>query len=501
MNYRLVARDLGRITLVLAGFMLVPGVWALYYREWAGLSAVVASAVVTAGVGAGLFTVGRRASQKLFEREALALVGLGWALTALLGALPFLFSGTLSVLDAFFESMSGFTTTGSTVLVDIEAASKTILFWRALTHWIGALGIVVLFIAVLPYIGAGGKQLFRSQPSGPENDELRPRVRQTAAVLFKLFAGLTVAQTVVLMLAGMSLYDALCHSFATLATGGYSTYQASVGAFDSLVIEIIIVIFMIIGGTSFALFYEITEGRWRMVLRNTEFRVYLLILGGAILLVTLNLWGVQGYSYLEGLEEDPTGGPLNETYSFGHALRAATFTTTSLMTTTGFATEDFDRFPHFSKMIFILIMVLGGCAGSTSGGLKVARVVMLFKLVYWRVEKTFRPKTIRVLRMNGEPVDGGVQEVVYAFFALYVGVFAAASLALSLTGLPFLTAISSVAATINGVGPGLEFAGASEDFHLFPTAAKLILTACMLLGRLEFFTLCAFLFPSFWRRT
>jgi len=362
------------------------------------------------------------------------------------------------------------------------------------------MGIVVIFLAVLPYLGAGGRQLFRSESAAPDFRTMRPRIRDTASILFKVYVALTLAQTVLLMVAGMSFYDALCHAFATLASGGFSTRQASIAAFHSLPIEIITIVFMLAAGTNFGLFFAMFRGDFWALCRSTEWRVYIGIWVVAVLLITFNVLGFHGHAAFEPAPTTPTAQHMPD-YHFGSALRAASFTAASLMSDTGFTTDDYDLWPYFSRWTLILLMVMGGCAGSTSGGLKILRIVILAKMLYWRIESMFRPRTIRSVRINDEIVDDGAQRAVYAYFALYVSIFTISSLALMLVGLPIVTALSAVAAAINGCGPGLEYVGGWEDYHLVPAMGKVILSICMLMGRLEIYTILVFFMPSFWRHS
>ncbi|MCH7960339.1 MAG: TrkH family potassium uptake protein [Candidatus Hydrogenedentes bacterium] len=490
MNYRLVARYLGFFTVAIGGLMLPAMAWAVYYREWDALVALAFSILVGSVVGGLLILLGRKAPDQMYQREALTLVSVSWVVAAAVGALPFIFGNVLGPVDAFFESMSGFTTTGSTVIQDIEACPKSILFWRALTQWIGGMGIVVLFIAVLPYLGAGGKLLFRSEGSGPDPRGLSPHIKDTASLLYKIYLGLTLVETLALMLTGLSFYDALSHTLTTLSTGGFSPNQASIAAYDSLAAEVIIIVFMIVGGTSFAIFFAMLRGNWKAPFENTEWRVYISIILIAIALMSLNLiFG--SHSAIDGIQTD-------EGYPFTKAVRSASFQVVSIMTGTGFVTEDFDLWPAFSRMLLVMLMFTGACAGSTAGGMKVVRIIMLAKMAYWSVENTFRPKTIRAVRIGGEVVSVEVQRMVYAFLVLYVTWFVFGTLFMSALGLPFQTAASSVAATLNNIGPGLELVGATRDFSGIPAAGKLFLTLCMALGRLEMFSICVLFIPSFW---
>jgi trk system potassium uptake protein TrkH len=491
-NYRIVARYLGHFSLILGMIMLPSILCALLMADWLSLVALVESLILSVLVGLALVFIGRSARDRMFQREGLALVGIGWLMAAGLSACPFVFSGVLGPVDAYFEAMSGLTTTGSTVLRDIERVPRGILFWRAFTHWIGGIGIIVLFIAVLPYMGAGGKQMFKTESPGPDPRGLRPRIRDTASALWKIYVGMTVVLAVLLMLAGMSLFDALTHTFSTLATGGFSTRNASIAAFDSVTIEFIIVVFMALAGANFGVYFAMLKGDWWAPLKNTEFKAYFLILALVSIMITVNLLGFQGSIGLDAPE------PLPE-YTPAEAARHATFLTVSLMTTTGFGTEDFDYWPYFSRTLLVLIMFVGGCAGSTGGGIKVVRFIILFKMAYWRVESTFRPKTVRPIRVNGQIVDERMQQTVYAFFFLNMVIVALGSLYMSLLGLPFQSAVTAVITTLNNVGPGLEHLGGIESFAIIPSHGKLFLAICMVVGRLEMFTIGVLLLPSFWR--
>ena len=496
MNFRLVAKYLGHFSLAMAALMLPSAVWAAWFIEWRALAALLGAAAASAGFGLALAWTGRRADDALFQREALALVGLGWLLMAGLGALPYVFGGCLHPVDAYFEAMSGFTTTGSTVLTDIEAVSKGLLFWRSFTHWLGGMGIIVLFIAVLPYLGAGGKQLFRSETPGPDPRGLRPRIKDTALILYKIYIGFTVIETIALMLAGMSLYDALCHTFGTLATGGFSTKNASIAYFDSVAIDLIILFFMAAAGSNFALYFSMLRGDWKALFKDSEWRVYMIVLGAAILLITANLLGAQGV-----VDKDPAHGGVTPEYTPAHALRAAAFQTVSIMTTTGFCTEDFERWPYLSRALLVALMFAGACAGSTGGGIKIVRFMVLAKMAYGQLQSAFRPKTVQTVRIGGEVVHEDIQRTIANFFFLYLAIFTCATLYMSWLGLPLQTALTSVAATLNNIGPGLEHVGAVETYAFIPASGKILLSLCMAMGRLELFSICVLFLPSFWRRS
>ncbi|MBI4557432.1 MAG: TrkH family potassium uptake protein [Candidatus Hydrogenedentes bacterium] len=477
--------------------MLPSAAWAVYYREGWPFIGLTAATGLSSALGGALAYVGRRAPSRIYHREALALVGLSWMVVAAMGALPYLFSGVLGPIDAFFESMSGFTTTGSTVIPDIEATAKSILFWRAFTQWLGGVGIVALFIAVLPYLGTGGKLLFRRESTGPDPRGLRPRIQDTAAVLWKIYIGLTVLETAALMCVGMNLYDALCHTFTTLSTGGFSTRQASIAAYDSLAIEIVILLFMLAGATNFALYFEIMRGNWTAMLKDTEWRLFIGIFLVSTLLVTFNLLGLH-------VTFEPTATAMANTpdYSPGQAFRNAAFQVATCMTDTGFSTTDYDAWPYFSRALLLVILIIGGCAGSTAGGVKIVRFLILMKMAYYWVERAFRPRMVRAIRVKDEVIDDEVQRKVTTFFALYVMWFTGAVLFMSLLGLDLDSAVGGVAACMNNCGPGLGFVGpnSSLDYHLVPPLGKLFLSLCMVAGRIEFLSILGLLYPSFWRR-
>lgn len=493
MNYRLVIRYLGYFILAVSVFMLPSAAWALWFREWSSCVAFLAATALAAATGLIFLLIARGADPVFRQREALGLVSLSWLVVAAVGAFPFVLTGTLGPVDAYFETMSGFTTTGSTVIQDIEAVPKSLLFWRALTQWLGGMGIVVLFIAVLPYLGAGGKMLFKSESPGPDPRSLNPHIRDTATALYKIYLGLTFIQTSALMLAGMSFYDALSHTFTTLATGGFSSNQGSIGGFDSLAIELIIIVFMVIAGTNFGIFFALMQGDWKAAFRSPEWRVYIATLAIATILIAASL--------LFSPFNTPDGNPPNGGYSAGGAVRSASFQVVSIMTTTGYGTDDFNAWPHFARVLLLGLMFVGACGGSTGGGIKVARILMLAKIAYWRLEATFRPKTIRAVRIGEDVIDVEVQRMVQGFIIIYLMWLAIGTLFMSALGLRFETAFSAVVTTLNNIGPGLDLVGASHDFSQIPGLGKIFLCLCMVLGRLELFSVTVLFVPSFWKHS
>ena len=491
MNYRLVIKYLGFFTLAIGLLMLPSVLWAIYFQEWQALTAFLISIGASIVISLFLARIGKDAPSKMFQREALLIVAMSWFVAAIIGAFPFMATGSLGLVDAFFESMSGFTTTGSTVIKDIEAQPKSLLFWRSLTQWLGGAGIVVLFIAVLPYLGAGGKQLFKTESTGTDPHGITPRIKDTASMLYKTYFALTIAMTLALMLANMTFFDALCHTLTTLSTGGFSTRQASIAAYDSVAIESTIIFFMIVAGSSLTLIYVMFSRDWKAPFKDTEWRAYILIAGVLTLLLTLNL--VFGTHFTDNTPDD-------DGYSPGFSLRVAAFQAVTILTGTGFGTHDYDQWPHFSRMLLFVVMFFGGCAGSTAGGIKIVRIVMLAKIAYWRVESTFRPKTVRVVRIGDHVIDDDTRKSVHAFFVIYICWFAIGTLFMSALGLPFESSMGAVAATLNNIGPGFGIVGPTHDFSQIPAVGKLFLSLCMVLGRLELLSICVLFVPAFWRR-
>jgi len=384
-------------------------------------------------------------------------------------------------VSALFESMSGFTTTGASVLSGLEHVPRGILFWRGMTQWLGGMGVLVLCIAILPFLGVGGMQIYRAEIPGPSKDRLAPRIASTAKLLWGLYVLLSVSQIVLLMVGGMDWYDASCHTFATMSTGGFSTRTASIAAFDSVYIEIVIIVFMFLAGANFALHYRALRGRPQSFVRDPEFRFYTLLWLGSCLLLSLNVWG--------GVYEGT-----------GAALRAGFFQGTSIMTTTGFVTQDFNMWPSASRLLLVLLMFVGGCGGSTGGGIKVVRFLVILKKIARELGRTMHPRTIIRIKLGRQSLEESTVSNISTFFIIFVAIFAVASLAMTFYTPDMVTAASSVAATLGNIGPGLGAVGATETYASIPSAGKLILIACMLLGRLELYTVLVLLHRGFWKK-
>ena len=480
MNIALTLRLLGALLLFLAVALLAPLPFSFYFHDGAA-PAFLQAAACSAAAGAGLF-FSCRSKRELSVREGFAVVTFGWLFYSVFGALPFLFSGAIpSPVDACFETMSGFTTTGATILPVIEGLPESVLLWRALTHWLGGMGIIVMSLAILPMLGVGGMQLFKAEVPGPTADRLKPRIQDTAKLLWGVYVLLTAAETVLLMLGGMNFYEALCHAFATLATGGFSTRNASVGAYDSAYIDWVVTIFMVLAGVNFSLHYHALRGRIREYFRNEEFRFYLaLVLGGTVLMVIIN----QGTVY-----ESPVDN-----------LRFSAFQTASILTTTGFGTANYETWPVLAQYLLVFLMFVGGCAGSTGGGIKVARILLIFKHAQVQLYRLIHPRAVKLVKIGNTPVDRDVMGSILGFFALYMGIFVIASFLMAATGMDLVSAGASVIATLGNIGPGLGSVGPVAHYGHIAPIGKSVLILCMLLGRLELFTVMVLFFPSFWRK-
>ncbi len=481
MNFRAVFKLVGVLIALIGVSMSFSLFWSLYLEEPDTL-ALIESIGICLLCGGILFAAGWRSTEPILRREGMAVVGLGWLLAALFGALPFYLSGvTPSFVDAYFESMSGFTTTGSTILANIEACPKGVLFWRSFIHWLGGMGIVVLFVAILPLLRAGGRQLFRSEVPGPTADTLRPRVSETASMLWKIYLSISAVEVVLLYAQGLTFYDALCHAFGTMATGGYSTKNTSVGYYASPGIDWTITIFMILAGTNFGLYFRFFNGDFKVFRQDNEWRFYIWIIVGSVLLVTIDLMSHNIYgSVVDG-------------------VRYATFQVVAIITTTGFGTADFDQWPAFSKLVILALMFVGGCAGSTGGGVKVIRILVLAKSAVLGTERVFRPHVVRALRIGDSAIDNDLRDGIHVYSILIMGIFLVCSLYMASLGLDLLTATTSVIATLNNIGPGLGAVGPVRNFAAIPDSGKWLLSLCMVLGRLELFPILVLFVPSFWR--
>jgi trk/ktr system potassium uptake protein len=485
MNLKHVGNVVGLLLVFASSSMLLTaGVAALSADGTA--DAFLISAVLTFTVGAGLFAL-TELKGDLSAREGYAIVTLAWLATGLFGALPFMLTGvTDSFASAAFESISGFTTTGATVFSDIEALPAGILFWRALTHWLGGMGIIVLVIAILPFLGVGGMQLFKAEVPGPTPERLRPRMTQTAKLLWYVYVGLTAAQTILYLFGGMSLFDAVTHSFATLATGGFSTKNASMGGFDSAYIHYVTIFFMYMAGINFTLHFRALSGR-PTYLKDAEWSFYTRLLGGAaLILVITNLLSGSYDPSISGMES---------------AVRDSLFQATSLTTTTGFVTADFEVWHPFAQIVLFLLLFTGGMAGSTGGGVKIMRVMLLLKHTAMELRKQLHPRAIMLARVGRHIVREPVMANVIGFVILYFLLVLAGAGVLSLFGIDLLTALGASAATVGNIGPGLGQVGAVDNYGWMSGPALSVLSFLMIVGRLEIYTVLLLLHPETWKKT
>ncbi len=464
----------------LAVTMLLPIPFSFYYGD-ADYPALLWSAGIAATAGFAGFRF-NKFRDDLRPKEGFAIVGLSWILLSLFGCLPFIFSGTIpSFTDAYFETMSGFTTTGATILTEIEGLPHGILMWRSMTHWIGGMGIIVLSLAILPFLGVGGMQLFKAEVPGPVADKLTPRITETAKILWGVYVLFTFVQVGLLMLGGMNLFEAFCHAFGTLATGGYSTRNASVGAFHSAYIDYVIIVFMIIAGSNFSLHYRFLKGDFKVYFRNTEFRFFLSIIALATVVIGLN-----NFFTIDA--------------SFEKIFRDTLFQVTSIITTTGYGTADYEQWTFAAQITLFFLMFMGGCAGSTSGGLKAIRVYVLTKFVYSEIVRLLHPHAVVPVRVGKTIVGRDVLMNIFGFFNLYIIIYTVSVFLMTQLGLDLLSAFGSVAATIGNIGPGLGSVGPTDNFAHIPALGKWILSLLMVMGRLELFTVVILLTPSFWQK-
>ncbi|MDP7004774.1 MAG: potassium transporter TrkG [Phycisphaerales bacterium] len=514
MNYRLIIRQLGLLVLVLSAVLSCIWLWSAIAISISDDSVFALLWSTCAGVilGLALFLFGncdtcKQGTGSMGRREALLLVSTSWIVGAVVATLPFLIWARTasdanhpfrSIVNCFFEAMSGLTTTGATILTDISTVPAPLLFWRSMIQWLGGLGIVVLFVAVLPSLGAGGKKLFRVEAPGPEPEGVRPHIRETARILWLIYLCLTVVEIIAYWLAGMTWFDASCHALTTLATGGFSTQNASIGAYDSQIINIITIIFMVLAGANFGLYYAAVKGKLKVIWSDVEFRFYLFLLTAGSIIVIFSLLG-------SGQPLTATTG-ATEPISVGSAVTQGVFEVVSQQTTTGYATADFNTWPFVAKAVLIMLMFVGGCAGSTGGGIKVIRVWIALKVMLSELERSFRPNVVRPLKVGKSAIDPELKLATIAYVLGVLILFAAGlgTIMVLESGNPectITTAATASVATICTVGPGLAKVGAIENYGWFSDASKIVLCVLMAIGRLEVFAVLVLITPRFWRST
>jgi trk system potassium uptake protein TrkH len=533
-NHRFVIYSVGRLLQLLAIVMLVPAAIAVW-ESWPlalpqGLADVrIAGFAIAIGLsfilGTVLALLPRDGTTGNLVREGFAIVTFGWLVLTLLGSIPlFIYlllhdrvNGSPNVLlcftNAYFEIMSGFTTTGATIMRDIEVLPKGILFWRSMTHWLGGMGIVTLVLAIFPAFGMAAYQMFRAEVPGPTTERLKPHMAQTATILWGVYALLTVAETVLLMVGGMSMFEAFCHAFGTMATGGFSTRNASIAAYHSDFIDWVIILFMFFAGMNFMIHYRIIfAGRFSLLRTNSEFRFYATVIVAAVLLGTA-LVQARGLGSRESITRSYRSAPLTETEldtriedearkvrSWYGAFRHVAFQTVSMTTTTGYCTADFDMWPTALRLGLVVLMFFGGCAGSTGGGMKMVRIMVVLKSTWREVRTMVQPRLIAPVKVGGKAIEETQVANILAFVALFVSLFIGFSMLMSFMVPDVTTAVSTVVSTMCNIGPGLSGIGATENYAWIALPGKWILTLCMLVGRLEVYTVVIAFAPISWRR-
>jgi trk system potassium uptake protein len=469
------------LIIILIGFSMIPSLLISYGYKDGCVEAWSIFIILTISI-AYLVYKNTRVTKEVSAKEGFCIVGLTWVVVSAIGAVPFLFSNTMpSYINAYFESMSGFSTTGASVFSNVEILPKSILFWRSFTHWLGGMGIIVLSIIILPLLGTGGVQLFKAEAPGPTTDKLTPKIAQTAKILWQVYVLFTLLEIILLYFGGMSWFDSACQTFGTMATGGFSTKNASIGAFNSVYIETVIMIFMVIASINFSLHFRFITGNFKTYVKNSELVFYIVVMFIAILLVTGNIW-------------------ISVYKNFADAFRYGSFQVISLMSTTGFTTYDFDKWPAMSKLLLIVLMFFGGCLGSTSGGVKSLRVLLILKYVGRGIKNLIYPKAVLPVKVGNEVVPKEIMSNALSFFIVAMVVFGTAVIIMASQKLDIITSFSSVAATLWGVGPGLAKVGAAQNYAHITVIGKITLISCMLLGRLEFFTIILLFSPAMWKK-
>lgn len=478
MNYKVVLHTLGWVLNFEALCMLLPLICAAVYGEPYTLTFAVCIAVcLFFGI---LCTVNIPKNRSMYSREGYITVALSWIALSIFGALPFYFSGTIPRFeDALFETVSGFTTTGASILTDVDAMPRCMLFWRSFTHWIGGMGVLVFLVAILPLSGGTNMHLLRAESPGPSVGKLVPKIKSTAKILYGIYTVLTIIQIILLLCGGMSLFEALTISFGTAGTGGFAVRSSGMADYSSY-IQNVVTVFMIIFGIDFSVYYLILMRRFKSALRSDEVRAYLGIIAAATVIICINSYGA-----FRGL---------------GDALKHSAFQVASIITTTGYATVDFDRWPELSKAVLVVLMFIGACAGSTGGGIKVSRIVILFKTIVKELKITAHPKSVHKVTMSGRQIEHETVRAINVFIASYLMIFVASFLILSIDNFSFTTNFTAVATTINNVGPGLDLVGPVRNFSIYSPLSKLVMIFNMLVGRLEIFPMLILFSPYTWKK-
>ncbi|PHR74166.1 MAG: potassium transporter [Lutibacter sp.] len=495
LNYQIIISFLGLTSMLNGVFMLLAVPFSIYHQESAKWGILYAG-LITIVLGFLMWYFNRNAEKNLQKKEGYLIVTFGWLILSLTGTLPYILSGTIpEFTNAFFETISGYSTTGASILTDIESMPKGILFWRSATHWIGGMGIIVLTIAILPLLGIGGMQLFMAEAPGPSADKMHPRITETAKRLWLIYFSLTITEFLLLKIAGMGWFDAINHAMATLSTGGFSTKNASIAYWNGMpMVQYIITLFMFIAGTNFMITYFIFKGKWQRILKNEEFKWYFLGTLGIVIVMTLLIVQFQD-PILQTTVDHPM--PWGETES---AFRHAGFQVIAILTTTGFVTADFTMWNSFATMIVFSLFFIGGSAGSTSGGVKIVRHIMMIKSSLLELKKLLHPSAIIPVRYGGKAVHQSIIFNILSFFVLYMLIFILSAIILTFLGLDFVSAIGAAASSLGNIGPAIGSLSPVDNYAHLSTAAKWFCTFLMLIGRLELFTVLILLTPYFWKK-
>ena len=481
LNYKAIIKILGFLLMVEGVSMLLALIAALFFQG-ADIIPILQSSLISIAVGGITVISTWNAKRSLSKNDGFVIVSLVWVVFSFFGSLPYMLSGSIPTLtDAFFETMSGFTTTGSSILNDIESLPNGILFWRSMTQWLGGMGIIVLSLAILPVFGIGGMQLFAAEVPGPTPDKLNPKIQQTAKNLWAIYILFTFAETILLWFGGMSFFDAINHSFTTMATGGYSTKQASIAYWDSAYIQYVIIIFMFLAGTNFTLSYSALLGKFDKVSNNEEFKYYVLFIVGFTAIIFSGLL-------------------LTTQLGFENAFRDSLFQVVSIITTTGFATVDYLTWIPFLTILIFALFFFGGSAGSTGGGIKIMRIVLLMKNSYYELRRLLHPNAVIPVRYNKRAVSDTIITNVLAFFMIYLIIFFISTILFTLVEHDLGSAMGAVATSLGNIGPGLGNFGPADNFHHVHPVGKWFLSFLMLLGRLELFTVLVLFSPAFWKK-
>lgn len=471
---------LGQIVKLEAALLLLPLIVSICYRETNGIFAFLITIVLSLAIGFAITLIIKPKNKLIFAKEGFVIVALAWIVMSAIGALPFVLSGDIpSYIDAFFETVSGFTTTGASVLTNVEGISRGLLFWRSFTHWIGGMGVLVFIMAIIPSISDRSIHIMRAEMPGPIVGKLVPRAKQTAKILYLIYIAMTVLEIVLLLFGGMSFFDSVVHSFGTAGTGGFGIYSDSIASFSPY-IQWVITIFMALFGINFNLYYLILIKRFRSAISSGELWCYIGILLASTAIISANIYPIYN--------------------NLSDAIRNSAFQVSSIMTTTGFSTVDFNLWPELSKGILLVLMFIGACAGSTAGGLKVSRVVMLFKMIKRELKRMLHPRSVSSVKFEGKTLDSTTLNSVSSYFALYIVIFAAIFLVLCFEPFGFETNFSAVTACFNNIGPGFAAVGPAGSFAEYSAISKIVLSIAMLLGRLEIYPLLFALTPSTWTK-